>query len=348
MPIPNPKISVIMPVYNGGEFLREAIDSIIAQTFSDFEFLILDDGSSDGSIDIIRSYDDSRIRLETSGSNLGLPRILNKGLELARGEFIARMDCDDISLPTRFAEQLSFLLQNRDIDMLGTQGIHIDADGHPCRTEIAQLHPTEPGVIRWTIVFQCCFNHPTVMMRKSFLSKYGGYNPDFVLAEDYELWLRSVFTTKFSNLSNPLVKIRKHDKNVSKTSGETQLIGSYLAISNTLSRIFGRKVSVETVRRLHYPSLMASNEEVIEVTDAIMQILAKCTDPFNLSPRERKNIRSSAVDRLVTIATEALKHRHSRFIRPLKTAVSINAVHTIRTATRKLIEFALRRTCTNK
>ncbi len=115
-----PRVTVLMSVYNGEKYLREAIDSILNQTFKDFEFLIIDDGSTDSSADIIRSYTDFRIRLIQNEKNIGLTRSLNKGLKLAKGEYIARMDVDDISLPIRFEKQVSFLDKYEDVKLVGS------------------------------------------------------------------------------------------------------------------------------------------------------------------------------------------------------------------------------------
>ena len=125
----NPIVTVLMSVYNGERYLNEAIDSILAQTFTDFEFLIIDDASTDSTPKILHSYDDPRIRIVTNEENLGLTKSLNKGLALAQGEYIARMDADDISLPERLMMQLNFLIDNKTVPLVGSGAIMIDEDG---------------------------------------------------------------------------------------------------------------------------------------------------------------------------------------------------------------------------
>ena len=127
-----PKISVVMPAYNAENYIREAIDSILAQTFRDFEFLIIDDGSTDHTVEIIRSYSDSRIRLYQNERNMGVAATLNRGLDLARGEYIARMDADDISLPERFAKQAAYMDAHPDVAVCGSN-IILFSEGAPER-----------------------------------------------------------------------------------------------------------------------------------------------------------------------------------------------------------------------
>ena len=116
----HPKVTLLMSVFNGQSYLKEAIESILNQTFEDFEFLIINDASKDNSLRIIQSFDDSRIKLVHNSDNIGLTKSLNKGIDLAKGEFIARMDCDDISLPERLSMQVSFMDKNPDIGILSS------------------------------------------------------------------------------------------------------------------------------------------------------------------------------------------------------------------------------------
>ena len=116
----NPKVAVLMSVYNGEKYLREAINSILSQTFNDFEFLIINDGSTDGTADILKSYTDSRIKIINNEKNIGLTKSLNKGLKIAKGEYIARQDADDISMPERLKEEVAFLEIHKDYAVVGT------------------------------------------------------------------------------------------------------------------------------------------------------------------------------------------------------------------------------------
>ena len=200
------KVSVVMPVYNQKEeFLREAIESILNQTFTDYELIIINDGSTNNSEEVILSYSDDRI-VYIKQENQGVARSLNNGIEIANGEYIARMDSDDISLPERFEKQIKFLDEHPEISILGTSYEIIPRN----KTVIQQ------SVIKYTdILNACCVCHPSVMMRKADLDKYNlRYNPEFT-SEDYELWSRAVQYLNIQNLPEVLVKYRWHEENIS-------------------------------------------------------------------------------------------------------------------------------------
>jgi glycosyltransferase involved in cell wall biosynthesis len=184
-----PKITVLMPVYNGEKHLAQAVDSILSQTYSDFEFLIINDGSSDGSVDIINLYNDTRVRLLSNNQNLGLIATLNKGIDLARGEYIARMDCDDISLPKRLAKQAEFLEADHSCAMVAAKAVFIDDDGKECGYWGDDQNSTSYREIVRRLPRANCIAHPGVMIRKSVLATYR-YDARQVHSEDYDLWLR--------------------------------------------------------------------------------------------------------------------------------------------------------------
>jgi glycosyltransferase involved in cell wall biosynthesis len=194
-----------MSVYNGEKYLREAIDSILNQTFKDFEFLIIDDGSTDSSAEIIRSYTDSRIRLIQNEKNIGLTRSLNKGLKLAQGEYIARMDADDISLPERLKKQVKYLDNHPEIGVLGTRFFEIDMNGN-VRREICI--PLDKRNIEKQLYRVNCFCHSSTMMRMSCIKKVGLYDETLKYAQDYELWLRMIDVCEVQNHPELLHKWR--------------------------------------------------------------------------------------------------------------------------------------------
>ena len=189
-----PRVTVLMPVYNAEAYLREAMDSILAQTFTDYEFLILDDASSDTSAEIVRSYDDPRIRLVQNERNLKVAATLNKGLEMARGEYIARMDADDISLPERLARQVAFLDIHSEV---GIVGVWAKAFG---KTSFLMPQPADPEIARAKLLFDSCFVHPALMMRRSFLEIHGLRYQDMAHFEDYELWQRAARLFPLANI----------------------------------------------------------------------------------------------------------------------------------------------------
>ncbi len=198
-----PEISVLMPVYNSEKYLGEAIESILNQTYEDFEFLMLYDKSTDKSPEIINSYNDSRIKIINCNSK-GLVNALNIGVERAEGEFIARMDADDISLPERFQKQIDFLEKNPNVGICGSWTEEFGEV--PSRIF---KYPSEPDIVKAKLFFFCALAHPSVMMRKSFLEKYSlRYNETQKQAEDYELWQRCSFYFDIANLPEVLLKYR--------------------------------------------------------------------------------------------------------------------------------------------
>ena len=199
-----PLISVVLSVYNGEKYLADAVESILKQTYQNFEFIIIDDGSTDGSLEIIRSYDDERIMF-ISRENKGLIASLNGGIEQAKGKYIARMDADDISLSSRFEEQVVFMEMHEEVGICGTAIIGF---GEEMKERIS-TYATEDRRLKSELLFSSVFAHPTVMMRKELMDKYNlRYEKEFLHAEDFALWSRMAQHTKFSNLKKPLLKYR--------------------------------------------------------------------------------------------------------------------------------------------
>lgn len=197
-----------MSVYNGERYLREAVGSILNQTFADFEFIIIDDGSTDGTSAILSSYADPRIRLVHNPENIGLTRSLNKGLTLAQGAYIARMDADDISLPNRCERQIASLSASPDVGLLGVGWCNLTSNGE--KQQVANP-PATDSVIRWFLLFGTVLAHPGVMFRKDLIGTVGPYNETLRFAQDYELWCRMAHVTKLANLSDPLLLLRRGD-----------------------------------------------------------------------------------------------------------------------------------------
>jgi len=193
-----------MSVYNGERYLREAIDSILNQTFTDFEFIVIDDGSTDGTADILRTYTDPRVRV-ISQQNQGLTISLNRGIAEAHGIFIARQDADDRSFPERFAIQVAFLSSNKDIALVGSAVEVISGTGKVLATF---RHPGESADISEVITKYNCFWHGSVMFRRESFLALGGYSEAFVTAQDYDMWLRFSERYLLANLRDPLYAYR--------------------------------------------------------------------------------------------------------------------------------------------
>ena len=197
-----------MTVYNGGLYLKEAIESILAQTYSNFEFLIYDHGSTDNSLAIINSYKDKRIKVFCRTQNTSYTTHLNHGINIAKGVYVARMDQDDISLPNRFEKQIQFLEKNTHIDLVGCFGLIINRDGD----ETGKLHkPVGPETIKRTFLYYGPHIHPTIMFRKSVVKKVGSYRKKYTFVEDIDLYYRLIFAGyKTDNIPEYLFKYRVH------------------------------------------------------------------------------------------------------------------------------------------
>ena len=235
---PAPRVSVLMPVYNGERFLAAAIDSILAQTFGDFEFIIVDDGSTDHSAAIISDYArrDGRIRSLRHQTNRGQSSALNTGLAAARGEFIAGMDADDISLPERLRMQVDFLGSHPAIGVVGAARQDVDAALQPIRA-------VQPPTDHKRIVFNLLFGMPSIcgalaMTRRSLLSAVGGYTPD-VVVNDWELLTRLAHRTRFANLPESLYRYRQHDSAVTVARQQEAIDDWQATQARWLQRLFG-------------------------------------------------------------------------------------------------------------
>ena len=227
----SPAISVILPVYNVEAYVREAVESILAQSFADFELIIINDGSTDGSGSILRELAarDARIVL-VERPNEGAASARNKALEMARADLIALMDADDVAMPERFALQHARMIQEPELAILGSFIRFMDKAGNIIRLGKYPLTPkaTARDLGRGNGV--CPVAHPAVMMRRNAVLKAGGYRKAFCHAEDYDLWLRmSDLGYAFANLPQPLLNYRWHGANVSVLHQETQARNAILA-----------------------------------------------------------------------------------------------------------------------
>lgn len=219
-------VSVIMSNYNTPEdYLKSAIESILNQSYQNFEFIIIDDCSTDNSLQIIESYSDKRIKIIKNEQNLGITKSLNKGLSVSKGEFVARMDADDISFETRFEKQIEFLRNHPDHIVCGT-GVELIGDWETkhtnkfiCRTipqkeefRIHLLFGNYPNIV-----------HPTAMFNRSLLLKHNiTYNENYPLAQDYRMWVRCSEVAECANIPETLLKYRVHNKAVSSDKKELQ------------------------------------------------------------------------------------------------------------------------------
>lgn len=210
----SPGVSVLMSVYNAEGYVTEAVESVLAQTFGDFEFLIIDDGSTDGSLSILNRFaaQDRRIRLNRR-TNGGLTDALNVMIAMARGTFLARMDADDVAMPHRFETQCAFLQSNPDHSLVGSRVVIIDPDGD----ELCELGDRfeHDEIVNGLLRFEGqLIYHPSVMMRREAVVAVGGYNVEFEAAQDLDLFLRLAEVSRLANVSEPLLKYRVHPQSI--------------------------------------------------------------------------------------------------------------------------------------
>ncbi len=182
-----PRVTVLMSVYNGERFLKRAVDSILHQTFGDFVFLIINDGSTDRTGEILEGYADTRLRVVENDKNIGLTKSLNKGLKIAETEYVARMDADDVSHAERLEKQVKFLDENPDVGLLGTRYLKIDEEG---REEGEIVVPIGRDNVKRMLLVKNSFCHGSVLFRKSIVERAGFYNENISISQDYDLWLR--------------------------------------------------------------------------------------------------------------------------------------------------------------
>lgn len=227
------KVSVLMPVYNAEKYLAEAINSIISQTYRDWELVIINDGSTDSSLSIINSFSDSRIKVINNETNLGLIKTLNKGIGLCNGEYIARMDADDISMPNRLALQVDFLDSNEEYILCGTNADVIDSHG---KITGKIINPTKNILLQISLLFTNPFIHPSMMICRDILT-VNFFDENAIYVEDYELWTRLADLGQIANLELPLLQYRWHETNVSVKHSEIQEATKNKIISSQLAKL---------------------------------------------------------------------------------------------------------------
>ena len=228
-----PKVTVLMPVYNAAKFLRDAVGSILKQSFSDFEFLIIDDGSTDGSQSIISSYKDSRIKFVQNEKNFGVAKTLNRGLDLSRGEYIARMDADDISKRHRLRKQIRFMEENPEVGVSGTW-IRLFGD----QPRVIERCPVGASVVKSYLLFDNPMSHSSVIMRRAAMEQFHlRYDPFFKRTEDFDLWSRASEFFAMDNLPEVLIRFRVHGASVTSTTQDVMTQQTEKILARLLKRV---------------------------------------------------------------------------------------------------------------
>jgi len=298
-----PRVTVLLPVHNGGAYLDAAVRSILDQTFTDFELLAIDDGSTDGSGEVLRGYRDPRLRLVKNSRNFGIVETLNRGLSLARGVYIARMDSDDISLPERFERQAHFLDAHPEVGVVGTSGGLIDGRGESLGTF---RYPLSHEAICFSLHFFNPLAHPSVMMRRKVVLSSGGYRSAGLspggasFPEDYDLWWRLGDVTRMVNLPDRLLLLRKHTGTITARHMEEFRANAANISRDRIEAILSQSVSVAVAEammsRRYQPVELASEafRTIVRLYHAYLQI--------GLSKGVKVEIRRKTCEELARIA----------------------------------------------
>ncbi len=333
MPTSGPRVSVVMSVHDGRPYLTQAVQSILGQTFEDFEFIIINDGSSDGSRAVLEQFAerDDRIRL-LHQTNRGLTPSLNRGLELARGKYIARMDDDDVSRPARLEKQVRFLESNPGVGVLGVGAKVIGETGKLIGHWIP---PKEHGRITWRLLFNACFTHPSVMMRRSLIQVLGGYADWARCSQDHELWTRAALETRLAALPDELIKFRRSEGSITANSRDAQMETNCRAAVHLHRALLGSAADDDVAHFLvwlHQFDLKTASEETgVEdyrlVFEYLRALYKSHVDRF-CEDGSRIQVRREVLPRLDLMADELAKHQgwgagvwhktRARFMSPLQ------------------------------
>lgn len=321
-----PVISVVMAVYNGQSFLQEALDSIRVQTFTNYEFLIVNDGSTDETESILERYRRSDQRIKVFNNiHRGLVAALNFGCQLAKGEYIARMDADDISVPDRFESQIDYLSQNRRVAVLGGRRRLIWKDSTPLyQDDRYGSEPLSDIEIKTALKSYNCMAHYTVMMRTRSFHEVGGYRAAFLDAEDYDLWLRMSEKYEIANLPKVLAYYRLHGNQVSIRKAEQQVISVLAAQAASRIRLAIGVDPISTVDRATRPLLKklgvmdeTVNDMIITTYVNMLSLTQTHISLFGLSGEEGLIAAELAVRALTICDSVGSTNDHARQLRSL-------------------------------
>lgn len=290
-----------MSVYNGERYLREAVESILNQTFTDFEFIIIDDGSTDSTWDILAEYAtrDRRIVLMRNEENIGLTKSLNRGLRVARGKYIARQDADDISMPERLAKQVSVLDTRPQVVLVGASARQVDETGCPIGKAIRQENP---HFNRWRLLFGNYMIHSTTMFRREIALQIGGYDESLPYAQDYDLWSRLCSVGEVTQVQEILVEYRKHQARISAAHWDSQLLAAERTMRQLIENLLGHPVSSKEIHwlRTWTRSPLASRKEIEITSSLLLKIWRACENQWSLDTVGRRLIREDLVRHLLS------------------------------------------------
>jgi glycosyltransferase involved in cell wall biosynthesis/uncharacterized radical SAM superfamily protein len=272
-----PKLSVVMSVYNGEEYVESAIKSILTQTYHNYEFVIVDDASTDDTRKILKKFDDPRIKIIKNFKNIGLTKSLNKGILATKGKFIARMDADDISLPHRLEKQIYFLDNNVEYALVGSSYYRINANGETC--ELIDVLNDDKD-IKKGLRTQNWFGHGSVMMRRDAILEAGGYDEAFKYAQDYDLWLKLSENNKLANMEEPLYCWRCTESSITHKNGTEQRDYANFAIAESQKR--ANKIGDDQETGLLISVIVPTFNRPWMLKDSIKSILSQTYNNFEI------------------------------------------------------------------
>ena len=292
-----PRVSVLMAVYNGEPYLAEALDSVLAQTLTDFEVVVVDDASTDGTAAVLDAYAErgGRLVVLRNEENRNLAASLNRGLAACRAPLVARADADDVNLPDRLERQAAFLDAHPEVGVVGCAYHKVDPDG---RHRSTKSYATDHATIRARQLFMSSLLHPGVMFRADVVRAVGGYDETYWTAQDSDLWTRLRDRTRFANLPDPLVRYRTHDESILGTRGEAGRRLSMSVPGRALSELFRRPLSddeVDAIVTLYRGAPAMESDEVQRglplLTDALDRVAE--TEPAAAARFMRREAASS-------------------------------------------------------
>lgn len=290
-----PTVTILMSVYNGLPYVREAVESVLAQDYTDYEFLILDDASTDESVKCVQSYKDPRIRLLRNARNIGQAESLNRGLREARGRFVARMDQDDVCIPHRLARQVASLESSHDLAVLGSWGYRIDPRGNRTGRCRGQIKDTG-ALVGQFLLMRCLLLHPSVMFRRDAVLGAGGYNAEFAPSEDYELWTRLAGRGyKVAVQPEVLILYREHERQQSQAKLELQRGNARRAHQAFLDQFSTGPGALKVGALLRMDAELwrqcRSKQDLCEAIEQLETVLENISDRLSLGTTEQVSLR---------------------------------------------------------
>ena len=285
--VTNPLITVLMAVYNGGKYLKSSVQSVLNQTYKDFEFLIINDCSTDDSVKIIESFNDKRIIVYNNEKNIGQTKSLNVGLKLARGKYVARMDADDMAFPMWLDKLVKYILEHPEYVAVSSYAAVIDGLGNPQRILKTSINFQQIIV---SLFFAKVMNHVGAVIKKEAIIEKGGYNENFITSQDYELWSSLIRTNyKVTNIPEVLVSIRVHKNSVGFIEESRKaLLEVAEIITRTVNKMTNLTISCDEAIKLRlfyrFPSQLTI-DEFKWAQSMYKKIFDNLKDEFKLDPK---------------------------------------------------------------